>query len=312
MTGEAPLKPNLENLPKPLDAPSASPSPEAPHDAPEKPVSPAVARTSLEKIAAGPPPEEAGQGEQAKQETQTMPEKPSDQTETPTNATAELGPKREDVNKILGQSSQLLLDTGDHRVLLAALAKETAPTPLGNELRRDTLRMIAELKGDKMTPEQQGALTQLQKDIESLNLPASDPANSEFAKFLETYGKEHPDKAVSPQLIEAIRTNKTDAAPVMAQVLQSDTGLSAALWGEMKGENQTAPMVTSPEALIKTAGLEESPENLAKAQKLFTPERIKQPVNVMDMVTPALMGSAMLIMMLSQLAAGEGGQSPGH
>lgn len=278
VTAETPVKLNLGDFAKPAAA--AAPAPEAPAPAPEKPLTPQDARGTLQEI-------------------------------------AELGPNKEKVNMLLSQGAQLLLDAGDPKVAIAAVARGAAPTPLGTELRRDVLTMIAEMKGDKLTPEGKTALTKLKQDIEAINLPKTDPARSEFARFLEGFSKEHPDKAIPPASIEAIRMKKIDSARAIADTLQTDTGLSASLWAEMKGDGtQAVPNVATADGLLTAAGLEATPENTANVQKLYEPKgphplvRLLQ--EIQNDIPSILITTGMLIMLASQFVTQESGGGGGH
>lgn len=241
------------------------PKPNAP-EAPPAPASPADARKTLEEIAAG--------------------------------------PEKEKMDKLLTQGAQLLLAADDPRVAIVAVARAAATTPLGTELRRDVLHMIAETDGESFSA--------IKKDIDALNLPKTDPAKSEFAKFLEDYSREHPDKAIDPSKIEALRTGKQNAAAIITQELQRDTGLAARLWDQLKGsDSHVPPNVISPEGLLAAAGLESTPENTAKARRLYEP---KGPHPVMKLLQeiksdlPSLMMTAGIItMVVTQFISQEGG-----
>ncbi len=277
---ETQIKPAIPDLAKPVEAPSSTPSPETQAQAGGTPTTAAEARKALEEIAAG--------------------------------------PEREKVNMLLTQGAQLLLDAADPRVAIAAVARSAAPTPLGTELRRDVLTsLIGEMKGDKFSAEGREALTKVQREIATMNLPKTDPARSEFAKFLEAYSRDNPDKAVNPTLIEAIRTRKQEAGALMTQVLQTDTGLSAKLWAEMKGDGtQPPPNVATPEGLLTAAGIEATPDNAAKVQKLYQPkgpnELVKVLADLKSNVPSFLITTGMLLMLVSQFVQSEGGGGGRH
>ncbi len=277
---ETQIKPAIPDLAKPVEAPSSTPSPETQAQAGGTPTTAAEARKALEEIAAG--------------------------------------PEREKVNMLLTQGAQLLLDAADPRVAIAAVARSAAPTPLGTELRRDVLTsLIGEMKGDKFSAEGREALTKVQREIATINLPKTDPARSEFAKFLEAYSRDNPDKAVNPTLIEAIRTRKQEAGALMTQVLQTDTGLAASLWAEMKGDGtQPPPNVATPEGLLTAAGIEATPDNAAKVQKLYQPkgpnELVKVLADLKSNVPSFLITTGMLLMLVSQFVQSEGGGGGRH
>lgn len=284
MAAEMPVKPSLTELAKPTSSTASPLSPESPTHPPEKPPELKDARSVLQEIAAGPQPEQ----------------------------TAELGPDKEKMDILLTQGAQLLLEADDPRVAIAAIARSTAPTPIGGELRRDVLTMISDMKDDKLSPEAKASLTKLQQDIKDMNLPKTDAARSEFAKFLEDYSREHPDKAVGPAKIEALRRQKQDAAATITQVLQTDTGLAAVLWAQLKGDGTPAfPNVATPEGLLTAAGLETTPENTQKARKLYEP---KGPHPVMKLlqeiksdIPSIVIAAGMITMLVSQFISQEGG-----
>lgn len=246
---------------------------------------------------------------------ETPPTPPSPADARATLAEIAAGPEKQKVDALLAQSTQLLLDAGDKRAVLAALAHHVAPTPLGTELRRDVITSIAEMKPGKLTPEQSATLANLQKDIAGLALPKTDAARSEFAKFLEDFSKEHPDKAINPTLIEAVRTNKLDRAAEVANILQSDSTLSAKLHEQFKGD-RTEPLanVASADGLLAAAGLPASPENRTKAAKVFEPPPMpdtKSLKSMTDYIMPTLMGVALVSMFMNQFTGG-GSEGGGH
>lgn len=284
MAAEMPVKPTLAELAKPTGNAASPLSPEAPTAALKKPPAPEDARGVLQEIAAGPQPEK----------------------------TAEVDPNKEKMDILLTQGAQLLLEADDPRVAIAAVARSTAPTPIGGELRRDVLTMISDMKGDKLPPGAQKNLTKLQQDIRDMKFPKTDPARSEFAKFLEDYSREHPDKAIDPAKIEALRTKKQDTAATITQVLQTDTGLAAVLWTQLKGDGTpTLPNVATPEGLLAAAGLETTAENTQKARKLYEP---KGPHPVMKLlqeiksdIPSIVIVTGMITMLVSQFISQEGG-----
>lgn len=296
---EMPIKTTLSELAKPAGNAAIPPSPETPNSALEKSPAPEDARKTLEAIAAGP-------------DKEGTPKIPDQADLNKPEQTAELGPNKEKVDSILSQGSQLLLDAGDRRATLTALAHQAAPTPLGMELRRDVVQAIAEMKLTKLTPEQTATLTSLQKDIAALDMLKTDPARSEFAKFLDEYSTENPDKAIPAPIIEAIRTNKLDRAAEMANILQTDSKLSAKLNEQFKGD-RTEPLnnVATPDGLLKAAGLPATPENTANVAKLLEPPPPPDPKSahaISDFVMPTLMGVALVSMFLNQFTgSGESG-----
>lgn len=274
MAAEMTVKPSLKDLAKPTSSTASPLSPESPPHPPEKSPELKDARSVLQEIAAG--------------------------------------PEKEKMDVLLTQGAQLLLEANDPRVAIVAVARLTAQTAIGGELRRDVLTMMTDMKGDKLLPEAKASLTKLQQDIQDMKLPKTDPAKNEFAKFLEDYSREHPDKAIDPSKIEALRTGKQDAAATITQVLQTDTGLASALWGQLKGsDSHVPPNVATPEGLLQAAGLETTPENTAKARKLYEPKGPHPVITLLQEIKsdlPSLVMTAGIItMVITQFISQEGG-----
>ena len=268
-----------KEMPQP-EVPPATPQPPpeavpAEPPASSEPVTKEDARTALEEI--------------AKPQIQASPE-------------VEENPR---VDGILTDASQLYLDAKDNRLLLTALARQAGPTPLGNELRRDTLDMI----GKTDTP----GFETLKKEIADMNLPKTDPAQSQLVSFMERYNSTHPGQEVPTELIEAVKTGKMESAPLVARALQENSALSEQLWMELIGKDKPRPQLTMPDGLLGAANLEVNDANRGKAESLFKPLRMKKDVNINlgDMV-PSVLGGMMLLSFVTQLAMTDSGQSQGH
>lgn len=202
------------------------------------------------------------------------------------------------IDRILTDASQLYLDRGDPRLLLTALAGQTAGTALGDELRRDTLEMIAR--------------TDFTKEIADLGLPKTDPGSSQFLTFIERYNKNNPGRQVSAELVSAIRSGNIESAPLVAEALRSDTGLSQALWTELAGD-KPRPQLTTPDGLLGAAGLEKNDAHRARAEAMLTPLKTKKDWNVtLEDMVPSVLGGVMLLSFVTQLAMTDSGQSQGH
>lgn len=278
LAAEMPVNPNLAELAKPSTAVATPAESSAPAQT-QAPVTESNARDTLKEIAAG--------------------------------------PEKQKVDSMLSQGAQLLLDAGDPRVAIAAIARSAGhTTPLGSELRRDVLTMIEEMNGSKLPAEEREGLTKLQQEITAMNLPKTDPARSEFTKFLETYNKDHPDKSIPDSVIESIRTKQIDSAQAIANTLKTDTGLSAKLWEEMNGDRTgLIPNVATPEGLLKAAGIDQTPENTEKTKKLFEPKGPHPMVGLLQELKseiPSLfITSGIVILALSQLI-GQESSGGGH
>ena len=209
------------------------------------------------------------------------------------------------VDGILTEASQMYLDAKDNRLLLTVLSRQTAGTPLGDELRRDTLEMIrnSNLPG----------FDDLKKEIADMNLTKTDPAQSQLVSFLERFNVTHPGGEVPAELIEAVKTGKMESAPLVARALQENSALSEQLWTEMAGKDKPRPQLTTPDGLLGAAGLEKNDANRSRAEAMLTPLKMKKDwnVNLGDMV-PSVLGGMMLLSFVTQLAMTDSGQSQGH
>lgn len=270
--------------------PPSVPETQAPQGVQEKStVDKADARTALEALAKPSP----------------KPEAPIESPELIDPLSPLMEPKTEQINQTLTNASQAFLNAGDRRVLLSALARQAGPTPLGNELRRDTLEMIrnSDLPG----------FENLKKEIADMNLPKTDPAQSQLVSFLERHNKTHPGGEVPAELIDAVKTGKMESAPLVARALQENSALSEQLWTELIGKDKPRPQLTTPDGLLGAAGLEKNDANRARVEAMFKPLRVKKEVNINlgDMV-PSILGGMMLLSFVTQLAMTDSGQSQGH
>lgn len=293
---ESVAPPSLQEIAKP--APAAAPPTETAAPTRESaPVTQANARETLKLIAEGPKAEktEVNQPEQK----------------------AENEPNKEKLDSLFTQSAKLLLDAKDPRVAAVALARaSSASTPLGAELRQDVAHMIAEHKGDNLTAEAREVLTKIQTELRLLNLPVTDAARSEFANTLEAYAAGHPDRGITPALIEQVRTNTQSRPDGIANLMKADSTLTARLMSELNGDTKEPfPNVGTPEGLVKAAGLPMTPENSANAGELLRPKYTpptKEPVRFGDMILPTALATSMTLMFVASLAGAGGEGGGGH
>ncbi|MEK7543909.1 MAG: hypothetical protein AAB557_03510 [Patescibacteria group bacterium] len=298
LMNESGTPPSLKELAKPVPAtPSSETTPPAEQTTP---LTKANARDTLKNIADGP--------KDAIQPEKTDVNKPEQ--------TAELGPDKEKLDSLLTQSAKLLLDAKDPRTVTVALARATSSTPLGTELRRDVAQMIGEYQGDQLPPAAREQLSKIQQELELLNLPKTDAARSEFARIIEEYAAKNPDKGITPDVIESIRTNKTNRADTLAAIMKTDTTLTAELMGQLKGDRTEAvPNVATPDGLVKAAGLDMTPENNVNAGEILRPKYtipVKPPAQFSDLILPTVLGTSMTLMFVASLAGAGGQEGGGH
>ena len=294
LMNESSVPPSLKDLAKPVPAPppaeTAAPAQET------SPLTKANARETLQTIAEG---QKAEKAEINK-----------------TEQTAELGPNKEKLDSLLTQSAKLLLDAKVPRVVTVALARaSSASTPLGAELRQDVAHMIAEYKGDTFTSEAREQLLKIQEELRLLNLPVTDAARSEFANTLEAYAAGHPDRGITPALVEQVRTNMQSRPDGITSLMKADSTLTARLMTELNGDGKEPfPNVGTPEGLVKAAGLEMTPEQSANAGELLRPKYTaptKEPIDIGTMILQTSLITSMTLMFVASLA-GVGGEQGGH
>lgn len=282
----------------PIPKPEAAKVKPAPHK--EKPVvhtgevkSPAkdAARKTLEDIAAG---------------------KPVSEAVAPKVEQAPL-PDREVVSQLLAEANSLLLDLKDLRILMAAVATQGADTPLGNEMRIDTLRMISGMSNENMPPESVVKLAELQKKIGDLKLGPVKPEDSQLIQTISHYNEAHPDKAVPAEILDQLKTGKVEASQVASQLLQSNTELAAEVWKDITGQENFTGFNPTPENILALTQLEPTPENLAKMQAVFgSAKQAKESFDFVGKVIPGIMMGALAIMFITQISGIEQGGGAQH
>lgn len=312
--------PTLAEIAKPAPATSPPGETAAPLEQ-TTPLTKTNARETLQTIAEGPkqasPAERATQATpdgKPGQEEQKIPDK---MDVNKTEQRAETEPNKEKLDSLLTQSAQIFLDAKDPRVVTVALARASAAsTPLGAELRRDVAHMIAEHKGDQLTAQTREELTKIQNELRLLNLPVTDAARSEFANTLEAFAAGHPDRGITPALIEQVRTNVQSRPDGITNLMKADSTLTARLMTELQGDaKESFPNVGTPEGLVKAAGLPETAETSAKAAELLRPKftpPTKEPVDIGTMVLQTSLITSMTLMFVASLAGAGGEGGGGH
>lgn len=252
-----------------------------------------TARSTLESIANGTPVKEA-----------TTPKTESAPT-----------PDREKVNAMLAEANSLLLELRNMRLTITALASQAADTPLGNEMRMDTLRMIGKMNNADMPPDAVIKLDALQKQIAELKLPDAMPEQSALLPVIASYNEAHPDKAVPPQVVDQIKSGNRDAASSVAQFLQTNTDLAQPVWKELTGVEGFSGLHLTPSNVLELAKLPTTPENLAKANEMFgimAKLPPKDQAGLVESLTPMVMVGALGLMFFTQIATGQGEGGGGH
>lgn len=288
-TADVLIKPPVKEKPQPIATPS--PAKEKPAPSTKDTQQPGVARKALEDIAGG---------------------KPVAEAVAPTPEQTPL-PDRETVSQLLTETNSMLLDARDPRILISALATQAIDTPLGNEMRIDTLRMVAKMSNENLPAEIVVKLDELQKKIQTLNLPDPKPEQSQLLQTIQKYNETHQDKPVSADLIDQIKTGKAESAPAVAQLLQSNNQLAADVWKEFTGmDNFTALNHPKAEQILALTEMNPTEENLKKMNEIFGAiKKSKEPIDLMSKVVPGIIIGAMGIMFISQIGGVDQG-SGGH
>ncbi len=317
---EARTLPNLKDLAK-TTPPATTESPAPAEHAPS--VTKINARETLQQIAKG-----TEETAQAGPEVKAGPASPAvkaspEEQNTPEisdvnkpEQTAEQSPNKEKLDSLFTQSAKLLLDSKDPRVVTIAIARAAASTPLGTELRQDVAQMIKEMDGTKLEPNEREQLIKIQEELRLLNIPETDAARSAFAGTLEAYGAGHPDKGITPALIEQVRTNALSRPDGITNLMKADSTLTARLMSELNGDRkEPLPNVATPEGLVKAAGLEMTPDNSANATEILRPKYTappKESPRIGDMILPTALVTSMSLMFVASLAGAGGEGGGGH
>lgn len=223
-------------------------------------------------------------------------------------------PDREVVSQLLAEANTLLLELKDLRILMAAVATQGADTPLGNQMRIDTLRMISSMTNENMPPESVVKLAELQKKIGDLKLPPVKPEDSQLLQTISQYNEKHPDKAVPAEILDQLKSGKVEAPQIAAQVLQSNTELAAEVWKGITGQENFTGFDPTPENILALTQLDPTPENLEKMKAVFgSAKQAKESFDFVGKVVPGIMMGALAIMFITQISGIEqGGGGGGH
>lgn len=283
--------PETVQPPKPETKPPAPPPKEAPKQ--EKPAKApeGTARATLEKIAAGTPVLEAT----------ATPVLPAGRQENL--------PSREETDAILKETSEILLELRDMRLLVNAIATQAADTPLGNEVRLDALRSLEKMNTIGLPPDQAAQLNALQEKIKAWNLPPS--SNDATLAIIATYNEQHPDNKIPQSVIDTIQSGDKTAAESVAQLLQTNNDLAALTWKQLTNTEGFTKLNLSPGIVLNIAGLPRTKKNEEKAAELFGAMKpLKEPPpSFKEQLGAGAMYGALAIMFFSQIALGQEGGS---
>ncbi len=223
-------------------------------------------------------------------------------------------PDREVVSQLLAEANSLLLDLKDLRILMAAVAAQGADTPLGNEMRVDTLRMISAMRNENMPPESVVKLAELQKKIGDLKLPPAKPEESQLLQTISKYNEAHPDKVVPAEVLDQLKSGQVEAPQMAAQLLQSNTELAAEVWKGLTGQENFTGFNPTPENILALTQLDPTPENLEKMKAVFgTAKQAKESFDFVGKVIPGMMMGALAIMFITQISGiDQSGGGGGH
>lgn len=299
-------KPPIKEMPP---STTGSPAPKEKHTGGVKKEGPTqgAARKALEDIAKGKPVAEALAPTEPTPSTQ---EASAPKAEASTEQSPALD--REVVSQVLTEANGVLLNARDSRVLITALATQAADTPLGNEMRVETVRMIGTMSNEGMPPEAVLQLDQLQKKISTLNIPNAKPEQSQLLQTIQIYNEKHPENPVAPELIDQIKHGNIEAAPSVAKLLQGNDALAAAVWKDLTGLDNFTGFDITPKRILELTQMDTTEENMKKMNEIFGAiKKRKEPIDLMGNVVPGIIIGAMSIMFVSQIAGVDQGAG-GH
>lgn len=275
-------------------------------------------RGKLEAIANGTPASEVFAEPKPKEPKEQQPVEHAAETATTPQkieSSPESAPDKETMTKLLEESNALLLELRDMRLLVSAVATQAADTPLGNETRMDTLRMIRDMGHEALPPDQIPAVTKLQEKIMALNLPEATPQNSALIPIITKYNEMHPEAAVPQQVIDQIKSGQRDSATAVSQFMQSNPNLAQDVWKQLTNVDGFTGLHPTPENILQLSGLETTPENMKKAQEMFGAIVAMNPqeqIKAMDVLGPKLLTGALIMIFVTQMATGQEGGGGGH
>lgn len=233
------------------------------------------------------------------------------ETDTPKTAETPIKLDQEKITEALSQANSLLLDTRDPRILISAIATRCVDTPLGNETRIGTLKMIEKMSNADMSPTAVIQLDAVKKQIADLKLPDINPAESALIPVITRYNEAHPDKAVPTEVINQIKSGNRDAGSTVAQLLQTDTQLAGDVWKELTGiEGFTGLQHIEPGHILDLAGIPQTKENVAKANEIFgkvAAMPLKEEISFGEGLQKTVMAGGLLLMFFTQIISDKGG-----
>ena len=217
-----------------------------------------------------------------------------------TTPTQETPIDHEAAKKILSEANAILLELRDMRLVINSIATQAADTPLGNEVRIDALRNLLTTDQPELAP--------LREQIKALNLPEPNPAASATLGILTSYNEQHPDKPIPNDVLDAIRIGKKEAAPAVAQMLQTNTDLAQMVWKDLTNVDGFTKLTLSPGVVLDLAGIPKTDKNLEKVSEIFGIVKQQHEKGAIgEKIFMGAMYGALAIQFFSTIALGEQG-----
>ena len=268
---------------------------------------PKVAATTKEK--AIPTPKEKQQGGVARKKLQDIADgKPVLDVISPENPTI----SKETAMQILTEANALLLDMKDLRLVISSLATQSADTPLGNQMRMETLLMLKEIAPESVDPQLAPRLAALQEKLSALPLSKANPTENPLVSIIQEYNISHPHQRVPEELLAKIQSGDVKSSEILVKILESNKPLAQVVWKELtQKQNEFKGFNPQPDTMLELAGLPLTKENMKKAEAIFASALpLKEKPNLVSTMMSGVVSGALLLMFISQMAGGD--QQQGH
>lgn len=267
---------------------------------------PKVAATAKEK--AVPTPKEKQQGGEARKKLQDIADgKPVLDIVSPENSTI----SKEVATQILKEANALLLDMKDLRLLISGLATQSADTPLGDQMRMETLVMLKEISPDSVDPQLVPRLAALQEKLSTLPITKANPAENPLVSIIQEYNISNPQQRVPEELLAKIQSGDVKSSEIIAKILESNQPLAQVVWKELTGKPDFKGFAPTKEIMLDLAEFSHTPENLKKAQEIVNSALpLKEKPDMISKVMSGVISGALVLMFVSQMAGGD--QQQGH
>ena len=227
---------------------------------------------------------------------QGKPEEPADRekpgsTETP--AKKDLLTHKEEAQQILADTGKTLLVQKDPRFLTVALATSAIDTPLGAEIQRETLKMLAQAQD----------LPELRGKLQQFNLEAQAGASSALEQFIKDYNIRHQENRIPSELVDLINSTEQPDLTVLQSLFTKIPDFRSELWRETTGlawEENPADRTTQ---LLTAAKIDSTPENIQALQGIL--ESVSQKPEGAQVSLMKIVGSSFsLALLLSNIVGG--------